>query len=380
MVELSLCRTCSSPLVEGWSFCASCGAPVSDSSTSAPVAAAPEPEPVAAPQPPAPPEPAPVAAPPEPTSPQPAALPEPAPVAAPPGPTSPQPAAPPEPTSTPEPEPVAATEFEEASPARTPGGYVPPSAGSDPPPWALQPSRRSPGGDEPGPGLSVSVGATPASLRPAPPATDHVDTAEPVEAASDAPLAAPAVHPEPGDIPAPAVPTPPSPPSLASAPASAPAAKPTGKESTAELVAFGLVAAGALIGVASLFLPWANGGGIGIGNYATANAAPPANQWGWGMPAGIPLLLLSGIALGALAGKDRLLERLPRLAGVLGRVTDVVLPMILGGLYLGVFLLYLTLPSGYGSGLDALFIGACLAIAGAVVSLFASPDALEKHN
>ncbi|MFI5259502.1 MAG: hypothetical protein ACHQ01_07840, partial [Candidatus Limnocylindrales bacterium] len=175
-----------------------------------------------------------------------------------------------------------------------------------------------------------------------------------------------------------ALPSSPSPtPSGASAAASTPeptpaSEKPARKESTAELVSFGLIAAGTVIGMASLFLPWANSSGIGIGNYATST--PPPNQWGWGMPASIPLLLLSGLVLGAIAGKDRAQEQLPNLASVISRVTDMVLPMILGGLYLGVFLLYLTIPSGYGSGVLLLFLGAGLMIAGAAVSLFSSPE------
>lgn len=167
-------------------------------------------------------------------------------------------------------------------------------------------------------------------------------------------------------------PAPPIPSGAAGAPAPAAATeKPARKETPQELVAFGLVAAGAVAGIASLFLPWANDSGIGIGNYATST--PPPNQWGWGMPASLPLLLLSGLVLGAITGKDRAQERLPKLASYVGRVTDLVLPLILGGLYLGIFVLYVTLPSGYGAGLTVLLGGAALMIAGALVALFAPP-------
>ena len=150
---------------------------------------------------------------------------------------------------------------------------------------------------------------------------------------------------------------------------------PARKESTLELVAFGLVAAGAVVGIAGLFLPWTAVNGIGIGTTMTSSSPPPPNQWGWGMPAGIPLFLLSALVLGAATGSDRAQERLPNLASVIARVTGAIIPMILGGLYLGVFLLYLTLPWGFGTGVFALMVGAGLLIAGAVVTLFLPPDA-----
>jgi hypothetical protein len=153
---------------------------------------------------------------------------------------------------------------------------------------------------------------------------------------------------------------------------------PAREQSTQALVVFGLVAAGAVIGIASLLLPWANSVGIGIGNYTTGT--PPPNQQGLWMPAGLLLFLLSGLVLGAAAGNDRAQERLPKLAPVIVQVTDLILPMILGGLYLGVALLYLTLPSGCGPGIFVLLVGAVLLIAGAVVTLFFPPElAAEAH-
>ena len=146
--------------------------------------------------------------------------------------------------------------------------------------------------------------------------------------------------------------------------------EPERRESVRELLAFGLVAAGAALGIGSLFLPWANQLGIGI---AMTDATTP-NQWGWAMPAGLPIFLLSTLVLGAASGSDRAQERLPNLALVIGRVTGLVMPMILGGLYLGVFLLYWGFPWGFGGGIYVLLLGAVLLIAGAIVTLFFPPE------
>ena len=152
------------------------------------------------------------------------------------------------------------------------------------------------------------------------------------------------------------------------APTEAPA-RAARKESTQELVAFGLVAAGAVMGAASLFLPWTGVVGMGIGT-----TSPSPNQWGWAMPASLLLFLLSAPVLAAAAASDRGQERYPRFGSVIGRVTDLVLPMILGGVYLGVFLLYLTLPDGFGMGVLTMLLGGALLIAGAIVTLFFPPE------
>jgi hypothetical protein len=156
------------------------------------------------------------------------------------------------------------------------------------------------------------------------------------------------------------------------------------KESIPELVAFGLVAAGAFIGIASLFLPWSGVTGIGIGTMSVAGSPPPPNQWGWAMSASLLLFVLSALVLGAAAGSDRAQERFPRLAPVTARITDLVLPMVLGGLYLGVILIYLTVPADYGPGLYlgqyALALGAGLLIAGAVVTAFTPPRAEDRPD
>jgi hypothetical protein len=59
---------------------------------------------------------------------------------------------------------------------------------------------------------------------------------------------------------------------------------------------------------------------------------------------------------------------------VIRQVTDLIMPMVLGGLYAGVFLLYLTLPDGYGVGASILFVAACLLISGGVITLFFPPE------
>jgi hypothetical protein len=129
--------------------------------------------------------------------------------------------------------------------------------------------------------------------------------------------------------------------------------------------------------MASLFLPWAGATGIGIG---TTGSSPPPNQWGWGMPASLPLALLTALVLGATLATDGVTERLPRVAPMVVRLTELVMPMILGGIYLGVGLMYLTLPWGYGSGVMALLLSAVLLIAGGVVTLLFPPDGAKARK
>ena len=272
----------------------------------------------------------------------------------------------------------------EVTPEHVPGGYVPPFGGPEAPVWALRPSSASSDARPAGSSMSVSVGAIPvSSVTPRPRDPEAAPAPRPNLPAVWPPASAPLP-------PAPLAPLPPlasapgpqlhrspfaAPPALPVAPAApappgtvaSPRVGPAGKETTQELVAFGLVAAGAAIGIASLFLPWAASNGSGVG---TTGASPTANDVGLRMPAAIPLLILSAIVLGAASGSDRARERLPNLASVIARVTDSIMPMILGGLYFGVVLLYVTLPWGFGMGVFALFVGAVLLIAGAVVPMF----------
>jgi len=279
---------------------------------------------------------------------------------------------------------------------RIPGSYVPPMVGPEPSAWTLQPSSAGSVARSVGSSLSVSVGAMPVS---------PVSHDSPADAPHESPWSGwPPAPPEQtgpalAPVPEPAGSEPEPEPGPAAIPsAMAPWATPTAaaevvmpspavsvvdatnqqtsdvlarKETTQELVAFGLVVAGAGSGIASLFLPWAGSVGIGIGS----TGSPPPNDWGWDMPAAIPLFLLSALVLGTASGSDRAQVRLPNFATLIARVTDLVLPMILGGLYLGVFLLYLTLPWGCGGGVFGILLGSGLLIAGGVVTLFFPPDA-----
>jgi hypothetical protein len=149
---------------------------------------------------------------------------------------------------------------------------------------------------------------------------------------------------------------------------------PARKVPVQELVAFGLSAAGAAVGIASFLLPWTGANGIGIGT----TQAGASNQWAFAMPAGIPLLLITALVLGGVAGSDRIQLEIPKLASVIGRVTDLILPMLLGGLYLGVVILYATLPWGYGMGLVVLLVAAALLVAGSIVSIIFPPEPATK--
>jgi uncharacterized Zn finger protein (UPF0148 family) len=296
---------------------------------------------------------------------------------------------------------------------RIPGGYIPPSPGLEPSAWAMTPSSSNTSSRAAGPSISLQIGARPMSLagRPAaaePPLPEppnapvsSEDVAREAFVAPEPPPAPTAPEPPPAQtlatqtqpLPPFVVPQPPPPPSPFARPSYPPApvvpptppepvveapSRPAHKESIQELVAFGLVAAGAVIGILSLFLPWSGITGIGIGTESIAGSPPPPNQWGWGMPAGFPLFLLSLPVLVAAAASDRAQERLPKLALVIGRVTDLVLPMVLGGLYIGVVVMYMTVPANYGPGIYtgqyALLLGAGLMIAGAIVTIFFPPE------
>lgn len=333
----------------------------------------------------------------------------------------------PEPEPDPELEPVVDAEPVIEQPARIPGGYLPPTIAPEDAPWTLRPSSTSSAARPLGPSVGINIGATPVSpldmerpddeepvRTPAPaawpiqpdvrsgpppnPATTPPSTFTPPSAYGPPPTFGPrpTFGPPPAASPVAAQPAPflsepplrqPSPFAAPVAPVlgtvlEAPAApvaatppevaeKPARTESIQELVTFGLVAGGAVVGIAGLVLPWANADGFGVGNIYNNNLQP--NQWGLGMPASPFLFLLSALVLVAASGSDRAKERLPNLASVIGQVTDLMMPMILGGVYLGAFLLYLTLPSGFGIGVWTMLLGGCLLVAGAVVNLFFPP-------
>lgn len=279
------------------------------------------------------------------------------------------------------------------------GGYVAPAPGSEPSGRVMNPSDSSSSPRRPGSSIGRQVGARPMTLGgnagpshpepavPAPPvpAPPVLEPAAPAAQPSYAPPAPPQEQLPSFVIPGQSVPRSPfAAPVSAVVPtplvgphphvAEGPESTPPRKESMPELVAFGLVAAGAFIGIASLFLPWSGVTGIGIGTMSIAGSPPPPNQWGWAMPASLLLFVLSVPVLLAAGASDRAQERFPRFVSIIARLTDLVLPMILGGLYLGVILMYLTVPADYGPGLYvgqyALALGAGLLIAGAVVTVF----------
>jgi len=210
---------------------------------------------------------------------------------------------------------------------RVPGSYLPPAEELPPSAWTIQPSNSSIIGRRPGslPNMSVAT----------------------------IPVAAPITVPSP----------------------ETPVAASKG-ESATELVAFGLSVAGAALGIASLFLPWTGVSGIGVGT----TQAGGTNQWAFAMPAGIPVLVVTALILAGIVGSEKAQLELPKLALVIARVTATILPMILGGLYLGVVLMYVTLPSsfGYGMGIVILLIASLLLVAGSVVSIFFPAEPASK--
>lgn len=289
-----------------------------------------------------------------------------------------------------------------AEPApHTPGGYVAPAPGLEPSGWVMNPSDSSSSPRRSGPSIGLQVGArpitlggnaVPSQLEPsqpepavsAPPAQpSHTPPAPPQEALPSFVIPGQTVPRSPFAAPVP--PVVPTPPVVPSPPvAEGLESAPPRKESIPELVAFGLVAAGGFIGIASLFLPWSGVTGIGIGTMSIAGSPPPPNQWGWAMPASLLLFVLSVPVLLAAAASDRAQGRFPSFGSIIGHITDLVLPMILGGLYLGVILMYLTVPADYGPGLYvgqyALALGASLLIAGAVVTVFLPPPMEDRPD
>jgi hypothetical protein len=346
VVESMSCPSCSSPVKPGQAFCANCGASLSGSNGGPGAVAEPALEP----------------------APELATLPEPEPAA--------EPAPDPGPALAPAPglDPALLSDPGAGAAGRIPGGYVSPASSEPQQPWTLQPSSSaSLGARNIGTSPSLSVGAMPvfppgAATIPVGGERAQGDGAVPAPwpaaaqsavAQAPAPVSYPATNPAVGQ-----------PSTAASLGGSVRAALP---ESTRELVAFALSAAGAALGIASFFLPWTGVTGIGVGT--TGEKIAP-NQWAFAMPAGIPLLLITILVLSAVAGSDRIQIEVPRFATGIARITDLILPMILGGLYLGVVLLYVTLPSsfGYGMGIVILMVSAVLLIAGSVVSIFYPPE------
>ena len=141
-------------------------------------------------------------------------------------------------------------------------------------------------------------------------------------------------------------------------------------EPKTELAATGLTALGGAFALVSFFLPWTSLSGMGIGTMSTLSSPARPSAWAFDTAAGWPIVLLTVLALASVLASDRLEELMPALAATIRRLNEVVVPMILGGIYLGVGLLYFTLPWGCGSGIVLLTLGALLLIAGSIVGLF----------
>lgn len=143
-----------------------------------------------------------------------------------------------------------------------------------------------------------------------------------------------------------------------------------------ELTALALTGLGGALALISFFLPWAPDNGIAIG--ATGNE-PRSGAWAFDTPAGWPLFFITLLLLASVAASARAQVFMPGLSATIRRLTEIVAPMALGGGLLGVSLMYLTLPWGYGGGLIVLTGGACLLVAGSIVALF-FPSAPPSEN
>jgi uncharacterized Zn finger protein (UPF0148 family) len=136
-------------------------------------------------------------------------------------------------------------------------------------------------------------------------------------------------------------------------------------EPKAELAATGLTALGGAFALVSFFMPWAGQNGLGVGTVGLNPGSGALDS-----AAGWPLFAIVVVLLAAILATDKLEELMPGLAPTIRRLTEAAIPMFLGGLLLGVGLLYQTLPWGCGGGIALLVLGAALLIAGSIVGLF----------
>ncbi len=125
-------------------------------------------------------------------------------------------------------------------------------------------------------------------------------------------------------------------------------------EPKAELAATGLTALGGALALVSFALPWAGDNGLGVG---TVDIHPRPDAWAFDTAAGWPLFLMAAVMLAVILASDKLEELMPGLAPTIRRLTESALPMLLGGILLGVGLLYLLLPWGCGGGISLLVTG-----------------------
>ena len=138
-------------------------------------------------------------------------------------------------------------------------------------------------------------------------------------------------------------------------------------EPKSELAATALVALGGAVATVSFFLPWAAQNGMAVG---VMGSNPRPNAWAFDTPAGWPLFFVTAALMALVLGSDQLEELLPGVARVVRRLTETVAPMLLGGIYMGVAIVYRTVPWQTGSGLSFLALGAVLLVAGSIVGLF----------
>ena len=146
-----------------------------------------------------------------------------------------------------------------------------------------------------------------------------------------------------------------------------------------ELAALALSGLGGALALISFFLPWAPDNGIAIG---ATGSQPRSGAWAFDTPAGWPLFFITLLLLASVAAGERAPQVMPGLASTIRRLSGIVAPMALGSGLLGVALLYLTLPWGYGGGLVVLTVGACLLVAGSIVALFfpSDPPSEDRPN
>ena len=138
-------------------------------------------------------------------------------------------------------------------------------------------------------------------------------------------------------------------------------------EPKSELAATCLTALGGALALVGFALPWTAENGLGVG---TVDIHPRPGAWAFDTAAGWPLFLIAALLLASILASDKLEELMPGLAVTIRRLTEVAVPMLLGAILLGVSLLYVTLPWGFGGGIVLVTLGATLLIAGSIVGLF----------
>ncbi len=138
-----------------------------------------------------------------------------------------------------------------------------------------------------------------------------------------------------------------------------------------DIATFGFVVAGTALGFASFFLPWTSEGGLVIGVHQNNGAD---DRWGWAAPATPLLLVLALLVVFAPIAMERLALRFPRVSRALVPLIEVVIPMTFAGIAVGISVLYLTWPYGFGAGPMLYLAGGVLVFAGAFIALLFPPE------